>query len=107
MHDCRSWQDKKKMDKKAKKPRKDPLVPVVFRVPTTMYDTIQEAVSLLKIDTSGLIRMMIAEHIGEYIARGRKGAESLAQARNTPPRKPVPRQSTERGTKRFQRNLDL
>jgi hypothetical protein len=94
------------MDKKAKKPGKEPLVPVVFRVPATMYDTIQEAVNLLKIDTSGLIRMMIAEHIGEYIARGRKGAESLAQARN-PPRKPIPGQSTDRGDKPYQRRLDI
>jgi len=49
-----------------------------------MYEDLQEAMTLLHIDMANLVRMMISEHVGEYIARGRKGANLVVRAREQP-----------------------
>jgi hypothetical protein len=61
----------------------DAPVQIVFRVPASLHVALQEAMDLLNVDMSNLLRMMISEHIGEYIARGKKGKERLAQPQKT------------------------
>jgi len=64
-----------------KKPGEDPLVQFTFKIPTSLYGALQEAGRLLHLDLSNLLRMIVGEHIGEYIVRGKAAAEQLAQAR--------------------------
>lgn len=79
-------------------PDEDPLVQVVFKVHASQHVALQEAGTMLKIDMSSLLRMMIAEHVGEYIARGKRATESMARARNQAATKmpPVPQLEQER-----------
>jgi len=64
-----------------KGPTAIPARQVVFRIPADLHDALQTAATGLGIDLSNLLRMMIAEHVPEYIARGRKAASALEQAR--------------------------
>jgi len=66
---------------KKKGPTAIPAMQVVFRIPADLHDALQTAATGLGIDLSNLLRMMIAEHVPEYIARGRKAASALEQAR--------------------------
>ena len=89
--------------KKKNVPSDDPLVQIVHRVPTSHHKALQEAMGLLKVDMSNLLRMMISEHVGEYIARGKKGAESLSKARAMP----IEGTPTQREGEEGRRHLDL
>jgi hypothetical protein len=53
---------------------------IVFRVPETLYAALQAAAAGLGVDLSNLLRMLIAENIGQYVERGRKAAAALEQA---------------------------
>lgn len=65
------------MPKKAKQsPGKERLVQIVFRATAAQHEALLEATELLGVDLSNLLRLMISEHVGEYIARGKKGEES-------------------------------
>jgi hypothetical protein len=56
-------------------------IQVVFRMPKDLHTAVQTAAAGLGLDLSNLLRMMIAEHIPEYIDRGRRAAAALEQAR--------------------------
>jgi hypothetical protein len=62
-------------------PTDDPPIAIMLRLPAGLHGAVHEAAQLLHIDMSNLLRMMISEHIGDYITRGKKGVESLAKAR--------------------------
>jgi hypothetical protein len=64
-----------------KQPSEAPAVQVVFRVPQDLHDALTTAAAGLSVDLSNLLRMMIAEHVAEYIERGRRAAAALGQAR--------------------------
>jgi hypothetical protein len=64
-----------------KQPSEAPAVQVVFRVPQVLHDALTTAAAGLSVDLSNLLRMMIAEHVAEYIERGRRAAAALGQAR--------------------------
>ena len=55
-------------------------VQVVFRLPGGLHAALQAAAVGLGVDLSNLLRMLIAEHVAEYIERGRKAAAALEQA---------------------------
>src|SRR5436190_15297317 len=72
--------------KKPKKgPKGTPPAPIIVRVPPSMYEAIQEGMALLNCDMANLLRMMISEQSGAYIARGKKGAKESARAREATP----------------------
>jgi hypothetical protein len=54
---------------------------IVFRVGEPLYLALQAAAAGLGVDLSNLLRMILAENIGQYLARGRKAAAALEQAR--------------------------
>jgi hypothetical protein len=56
-----------------------PAVQVVFRLPQNLHDALQAAAAGLGLDLSNLLRMMIAEHVPEYVERGRRAASALEQ----------------------------
>ena len=56
-----------------------PAMQVVFRIPADLHDALQTAASGLGIDLSNLLRMMIAEHVPEYIGRGRRAANRASE----------------------------
>jgi len=64
-----------------KKASEVPAAQVVFRLPRDLHDALQTAATGLGLDLSNLLRMMIAEHVPEYIERGRRAAVALGQAR--------------------------
>jgi hypothetical protein len=55
------------------------LVAINFKVPRKLHDALHEAASALCLDLSSLLRMVLAEHVAEYAARGKKAAEGLAE----------------------------
>jgi hypothetical protein len=65
--------------KKKQQPDAVPAAQVVFRLPQNLHDALQLAAAGLGLDLSNLLRMMIAEHVPEYIERGRRAAAALAQ----------------------------
>jgi hypothetical protein len=64
-----------------KKQSGETAVQVVFRVPQSLHDAVQAAAQGLGLDLSNLLRMMLAEHVAEYIERGKRAAAALEQAR--------------------------
>ena len=58
-------------------------VQVVFRVPRALHDALQAAAAGLGLDLSNLLRMMVAEHVAEYVERGRRAAAALGEARRS------------------------
>ena len=58
-------------------------VQVVFRVPRGFHDALQAAAAGLGLDLSNLLRMMVAEHVAEYVERGRRAAAALGEARRS------------------------
>jgi hypothetical protein len=66
---------------KKKQPSEVPSLQVVFRVPQELRDALQAAAAGLDIDLSNLLRMMLREHVAEYIERGKRAAAALEQAR--------------------------
>ena len=66
---------------KKKRLDEDQAVQVVFRVPRGFHDALQAAAAGLGLDLSNLLRMMVAEHVAEYVERGRRAAAALEEAR--------------------------
>src|SRR5262249_53758208 len=58
-----------------------PVVQVVFRITRDLHDALLTAAAGLGLDTSNLLRMMVAEHVAAYIERGKRAAVALEQAR--------------------------
>jgi hypothetical protein len=54
---------------------------VVFRLGQPLRAAVLMAAQGLGLDLSNLLRMMIAEHVAEYIGRGKRAAAALEQAR--------------------------
>jgi hypothetical protein len=54
-------------------------VQVVFRVPRALHDALQAAAAGLGLDLSNLLRMMVAEHVAEYVERGSRAAAALGR----------------------------
>jgi hypothetical protein len=55
-------------------------VQVVVRLPGSLHNALQAAAVGLGLDMSNLLRLVLSEHIGEYVTRGRKAAAALEQA---------------------------
>ena len=68
---------------KKKRLDEDQAVQVVFRVPRGFHDALQAAAAGLGLDLSNLLRMMVAEHVAEYVERGRRAAAALGEARRS------------------------
>src|SRR3954470_18558403 len=75
--------------KKKKQPDAVPAAQVVFRLPQKLHDALQVAAAGLGLDLSNLLRMMIAEHVPEYIERGHRAATALEQTRARATRPPA------------------
>jgi hypothetical protein len=54
---------------------------IVFRLAQPLYEAVLLAAQGLGLDLSNLLRMLIAEHVAEYIERGKRAAAALEQAR--------------------------
>src|SRR5262245_12740899 len=65
---------------KKKRLDEDQAVQVVFRVPRVLHDALQAAAAGLGLDLSNLLRMMVAEHVAEYVERGSRAAAALGRA---------------------------
>jgi len=57
------------------------VVQIVFRITRDLHDALLTAAAGLGLDLSNLLRMMVAEHVAEYIDRGKRAAVALEQAR--------------------------
>src|SRR5262249_20289622 len=57
------------------------VVQIVFRITRDLHDALLTASAGLGLDLSNLLRMMVAEHVAEYIDRGKRAAVALEQAR--------------------------
>jgi hypothetical protein len=66
---------------KKKQAAEGPIAQIVFRLPQDLHDALLTAAAGLGLDLSNLLRMMIAEHVAEYIERGRRAAAALEHAR--------------------------
>ena len=64
-----------------KKSSELPVVQIVFRITRDLHDALLTAAAGLGLDLSNLLRMMVAEHVAEYIDRAKRAAVGLAQAR--------------------------
>jgi hypothetical protein len=64
-----------------KKQSGETAVQVVFRVPQSLHEAVQAAAQGLGLDLSNLLRMVLSEHVAEYIERGKRAAAALEQAR--------------------------
>ena len=64
-----------------KKSSELPVVQIVFRITRDLHDALLTAAAGLGLDTSNLLRMMVAEHVAAYIERGKRAAVALEQAR--------------------------
>jgi hypothetical protein len=89
--------------KKKKVSRENSLVQVTFKASVSQYEAMYEACQMLHIDMSSLLRIMISQHVGEYIAMGKKGNQDLEQARSKQSSEPL---SSPHDTK-VERGLDL
>ena len=65
------------------------MVQVAVKVSASQHEALVEACKMLQIDMSNLLRLMISQHVGEYIAMGRRGVQDLEQARRRQPSKPL------------------
>jgi hypothetical protein len=91
------------MPKKKIQPEQ-PSVQIVFRVPADLHEALQTAATSLTLDMSNLLRLMITEHVAEYIKRGEQAADDLRNARsNSRPRPRAGRSALDRQ----QRRIDL
>ena len=71
-------------------------VQVVFRVPRGFHDALQAAAAGLGLDLSNLLRMMVAEHVAEYVERGSRAAAALGRVQlSTQPAAPAEEQARE------------
>ena len=69
------------MPRKKNKSGELPVVQIVFRITRDLHDALLTAAAGLGLDLSNLLRMMVAEHVAEYIDRGKRAAVALEQAR--------------------------
>ena len=81
---------------------------LVVRISEDLDQSLREAADGLELDLSGLVRMILAEHVGAYVERGVAAGERLRHARekrgaDKPGPAPVPQPPREE----FERNLDL
>jgi hypothetical protein len=75
-----------------------PGVQIVFRVPREQHDALQTAAAGLSLDMSSLLRMMIAEHVAEYVDRATRATAALGQARAALPQHAAPENLQETGS---------
>jgi hypothetical protein len=80
---------------KKKQPGEAETLQIVFRVPKELHNALQTAGAGLGLDLSNLLRMLIAEHVAEYIERGRRAAAALEQARGQAQQTGSPQAQTE------------
>jgi len=59
------------------------VVQIVFRISRDQHAALQAAAAGLGLDLSNLLRMMILEHVPEYVERGKRAAALLEQARHS------------------------
>jgi hypothetical protein len=83
------------MPKKKKQVPETPQVQIVFRVPQDLYQALQAAAAGLAVDLSNLLRMLVREHVAEYVARGQRAAAALEQARAEVAQAAAPEQAQE------------
>ncbi len=58
-----------------------PGVQIVFRVPQNLRDALGIAADGLNLDLSSLLRLLIAEHLPEYIERAKQATVAMEHAR--------------------------
>lgn len=75
------------MTKNQAKPQEgDQLIQVNFKMPRRMHDQLQSAARSLCVDLSSLLRMILAEHAAEYVARADKASTGFKPAPKPPTR---------------------
>ena len=89
-----------------------PAVQIVFRLTRDLHDALLAAAAGLGLDLSNLLRMMIAEHVGAYLERGKRAAVALEQARAEERGAPETAERAPEGARRapgerLRRSLDL
>jgi hypothetical protein len=68
---------------------------LVVRISEELDQALREAANGLELDLSALVRLMLVEHVAEYVERGVAAAERLRRAREKrAAEKPVPAAST-------------
>jgi len=72
-----------------------PTKQLLFRVPPDIHQTIMWSADALGLDVSNFLRLVIAEHIPEYVERGKKIRAAIKAARKLiqpakPPVSPPP-----------------
>src|SRR5262249_14222892 len=89
-----------------------PVVQIVFRITRDLHAALLTAAAGLGLDTSNLLRMMVAEHVAAYIERGKRAAVALEQARAAVQQAPETAERAPEGARRapgerLRRSLDL
>ena len=102
------------MPRKKNKSGELPVVQIVFRITRDLHDALLTAAAGLGLDTSNLLRMMVAEHVAAYIERGKRAAVALEQARAAEQQAPETVERAPEGARqarapgeRLRRSLDL
>jgi hypothetical protein len=78
-----------------KQPDEVPPVQIVFRVSRDLHEALLTAGAGLGLDMSNLLRMILAEHVAEYIQRAKKAVAAREQARAYPQQAPAPEHELE------------